>query len=397
MGYTAAELNALARLGIERNKGLYLGPILLGYAFDSILLGVLVQQTIWNLIWSPADRLFNRIILFSTVFLSIVITIFNDAFVFHLFAQGFGNWYRLLQMDWLMWFPIMDCATVTLVHIFYLERAYQLHGRSTWVPIVVLPFILSSIAGAIASSILASRLPDAYDIKGTFPGFYLWIGSTLAADVLITSIIFYRLIKSKTGWSETDYLINRLIAISVETQLPSLVVACGFMISFGIKPAAGLNIFFELFHPKVYVIGLVAVLNSRQSLKDRMKPPNPDSKKMNTFQGKHKSSGPQQVTIHLDESYIPETSAIVPNLHVSIPRLSNDATAIPDVDESAIGLLPVRQGVTCSKDEDAPPFSAKASEEDLTSPLDLKPTLFSVPGPGSGMGVGAGGLRRKSS
>ncbi|WVQ99703.1 hypothetical protein IAU59_006844 [Kwoniella sp. CBS 9459] len=368
-GFTPAELQAFAQYGIGKNKGLYLGPVLLGYAFDSILLGVLVQQTIWNMIWSPADRLFNRIILFSTVFMSIVMTIFNDAFLFHIFAQGFGNWYRLVQLDWVMWFPITDCVTVTLVHIFYLERAFQLHGRSIWVPIVVLPFILSSIGGAIASTILASRLPDIYELKATFPAFYVWLGSTVATDLLITSIIFYRLIKSKTGWSETDYLINRLIAISVETQLPSLIVACCFMISYGIKPAAGLNIFFELFHPKVYVIGLVAVLNSRQSLKDRIKPPKPDSKKMNTYQGRHRSSGPQQVTVHLDESYIPEESAIVPNLPVSIPRHSDDANMY----DSSKGLSPPdTDRDPNTKIEDTPPISVKGSEEDLRSPLDLE-------------------------
>ncbi|WVQ67319.1 uncharacterized protein L199_005515 [Kwoniella botswanensis] len=270
VGFTPQQLNDLTKAGIQKHIGLYLGPVVLGFAFDSMLLGCIIQQLIWNAIWTPSDRLFNKIILYSAVLLSVATTIFNDCFFFHGFASGFGNWYRLIQLDYIRWFPILDCATVTLVQIFYLERAYQLHNRSKWVPIIVLPFLLASIGGAIGGTVMLSGIPDAYDLVKTKPVFYNWIGGTLVVDLLITSIIFHKLIKSRTGWSDTDLMINKLITISVETQLPSLVVAIAFMVSYGLKPNAGLNIFFELFHPKVHVVGLLTVLNSRNRLRNQL-------------------------------------------------------------------------------------------------------------------------------
>ncbi|WWC89015.1 uncharacterized protein L201_003933 [Kwoniella dendrophila CBS 6074] len=328
-GFTPEQLNGLAKLGIEKHRGLYLGPFILGYAFDSMLLGCICQQLIWNMIWCPKDRLFNRIILFSTVILSFITTIFNDAFIFHDFASGFGNWYRIVELDYIMWFPVLDTATVTLVQIFYLERAYQLWGRAKWVPLVVSPFILAACGGAVGATIRGSQLPDAYDLKETYPAFYTWIGATLITDLLITSIIFWKLIKSRTGWSETDHMINKLITISVETQLPSLMVAIGFMVSYGVKPGAAMNVFFELFHPKVHVVGLLTVLNSRNKMRNQLKTP---SSKENTYNVK----GVKAAGFDNHEAVMQlEDGSIVPNLTSNIELtsdLSSSCTPSPPLE-----------------------------------------------------------------
>ncbi|WWC94547.1 hypothetical protein V866_001393 [Kwoniella sp. B9012] len=362
VGFTPQQLNDLTKAGIQKHIGLYLGPVVLGFAFDAMLLGCIIQQLIWNAIWTPSDRLFNKIILYSVVMLSVATTVFNDCFFFHAFASGFGNWYRLIQLDYIRWFPILDCATVTLVQIFYLERAFQLHNRDKWVPIIVLPFLLASIGGAIGGTVMLSGIPDAYDLVKTKPVFYTWIGGTLVVDLLITSIIFHKLIKSRTGWSDTDLMINKLITISVETQLPSLVVAIAFMVSYGLKPNAGLNVFFELFHPKVHVVGLLTVLNSRNKLRNQLNGTSnlkennyigkKDKNKSSKFKSKSKSrsgdkdiendihDNPSQPTVILeDEMVVPHLGTRVdPSFELSSEdlrmqtRKSQDEDDTPSVD-----------------------------------------------------------------
>ena len=88
-------------------------------------------------------------------------------------------------------------------------------------------------------------------------------------------MIVYGLWRSRTGWSNTDRLVNKLLKwvhlltsyivladashsrLSVETQLPGTVVAIGFMLNFGIDTSSLLNAFWELFHPKIYVVCLL--------------------------------------------------------------------------------------------------------------------------------------------
>jgi hypothetical protein len=42
----------------------------------------------------------------------------------------------------------------------------------------------------------------------------------MAADVIITTTIAVSLMRTRTGWSETDRMINRFLYLTVETQLP---------------------------------------------------------------------------------------------------------------------------------------------------------------------------------
>ncbi|WWC69893.1 uncharacterized protein I206_103836 [Kwoniella pini CBS 10737] len=329
LGLTPEQLNQLAKIGISEHLGLYIVPTLLGFAFDSMLLGCIIQQLIWNVIWCPSDRKFNQIILFTCVLLSIINTICNDAYLFHCFATGFGNWYRLLQLDWIRWFPILDCITTTIVQTFYLERAYRLHNRSKWVPIVILPFILAALSGAIGSTIISYKIADAYGLRVTYPAFYTWIGASLVADILITSIILWDLVRSKTGWSETDLMINKLITISVETQLPSLFITLAFMICYAIKPDSAMNLMFELFHPKVHVVGLLTVLNSRNKIRNALNGP---SVKENNYIAK---TNDRNNTQRINESQLNRNSVqptIILDEGIIVPELENN------INESTINI-----------------------------------------------------------
>jgi hypothetical protein len=42
----------------------------------------------------------------------------------------------------------------------------------------------------------------------------------MAADILITTTIAVCLIRSRTGWSQTDKMINRILVLTAESQLP---------------------------------------------------------------------------------------------------------------------------------------------------------------------------------
>jgi hypothetical protein len=55
-------------------------------------------------------------------------------------------------------------------------------------------------------------------------------------DLLITGLILNKLIRSKTGWSQTDALISKLAIMTMESQAPPtlfcLVVAVHFSVTF---------------------------------------------------------------------------------------------------------------------------------------------------------------------
>jgi len=122
----------------------------------------------------------------------------------------------------------------------------------------------------------------------------LQLTATLFVDLCLTGSIIYGLLKSKTGYSETSRLINKLVMyvasasnkqnhawhtfptdsrypalcrITVESSLAATLAAVGFMINYCICGSDNLfMLFWEMFHPKLYVIPFIAVLNSRLDL-----------------------------------------------------------------------------------------------------------------------------------
>jgi hypothetical protein len=47
--------------------------------------------------------------------------------------------------------------------------------------------------------------------------------SQLLSDIIVTTTISYKLIRSRTGWTATDRLVRKLLVLLVETQLPPTV------------------------------------------------------------------------------------------------------------------------------------------------------------------------------
>ena len=52
----------------------------------------------------------------------------------------------------------------------------------------------------------------------------LYAACIFSSDLLITVMMFNGLIKSKSGWEHTDRVVNRLMRLIVETQLPPTIV-----------------------------------------------------------------------------------------------------------------------------------------------------------------------------
>jgi hypothetical protein len=50
------------------------------------------------------------------------------------------------------------------------------------------------------------------------------LASEMASDVITTACIALALVKSRTGWKQTDRLVNKLLVLVAETQFPPTVM-----------------------------------------------------------------------------------------------------------------------------------------------------------------------------
>ena len=51
-------------------------------------------------------------------------------------------------------------------------------------------------------------------------GILIYSSAEVVSDIIITSCLFYGLMKSKSGWAHTDRLVKRLMRLMLETQTP---------------------------------------------------------------------------------------------------------------------------------------------------------------------------------
>ncbi|OCF42910.1 hypothetical protein I317_03261 [Kwoniella heveanensis CBS 569] len=223
-------------------------------------------------------------------------------------VKGFGTDYAAFNtIDYIAWFAIWDVATVSVAQLFFTERAYRLNGNKIVIPMTIGALILASCSGTIAIRVIASRISAQNDSviikllkasKEAKPFLYLWVSrdcqqtltssrffaaetdATLAAalafthklsaglatDLILLGLIMLGLRRSRTGWTHTDHLIQRLVRVSVESQLPGTLVALAYMIQFGINPNHSMTYFFSIVQPKVYAVSFMAALNARLSM-----------------------------------------------------------------------------------------------------------------------------------
>ncbi|WRT66334.1 uncharacterized protein IL334_003289 [Kwoniella shivajii] len=247
----------------------YLGPFFFGAVLDTLLYGVIISKIIYWGDWSAkSDSRKNRIVVFLIFCLSTGATVYIIYWMSTLFVQGFGKSYQsFLSFHYLAWYSVWEVGACTVSHLYYTERAYRLNDNRKWIPLVILPLLLISIAGAIGVRVASFKYSSLL-LAGKFSSFaYTWLITGALIDIILLIAMTKGLAKSKTGWSTTDHLLKKLIKLSVETQLPGTLLAIGFMLQYGIRPTSTFCVIWAVVLPKTYMICLMTVINSRVTLR----------------------------------------------------------------------------------------------------------------------------------
>jgi len=99
---------------------------------------------------------------------------------------------------------------------------------------------------------------------------YMAFGSGVVADTIIAAALCIVLTTRRTGFRQTDSLVNVLMVYTINTGVMTSVVAILCLVLFAIMPHnyIFLALFFNL--SKLYLNALLATLNARTSLRDQM-------------------------------------------------------------------------------------------------------------------------------
>ncbi|KAH9025397.1 hypothetical protein EDB85DRAFT_232126 [Lactarius pseudohatsudake] len=103
------------------------------------------------------------------------------------------------------------------------------------------------------------------------------LGSAVVADILIAVSMCWFLYHKRTGFARTDSVIMTLMTYSIQSGLLTSVLTCAVLISFSIAPSTMYSDMFFWPMSKFYANSLLAMLNSRDYVRERSSTDKPDN------------------------------------------------------------------------------------------------------------------------
>jgi len=155
-----------------------------------------------------------------------------------------------------------------LVELFYARRVYIM-SKSIVVPVIV------AILGGIHFGLGFVFTAKSFTLKQfSRYGSLTWVvcvgmGSAALADIIIALVMCWCLYHKRTGFSKTDSMVVTLMAYSINSGLLTSILATCMLVSFvGWRSTLMFDVFFWLMG-KCYVNSFLAMLNSRDTLRER--------------------------------------------------------------------------------------------------------------------------------
>ncbi|TBU25290.1 hypothetical protein BD311DRAFT_507112 [Dichomitus squalens] len=245
------------------------GALLLGTFFGLMLYGLTIQQTYRYFRRYPTDipilvYLVLVILIIETVHTAMIMA----ACYWHLVSNYF-NPVALLVGHWSLKLMIPTSGLSILVcQAFYARRVWYVGHRYRYIVWV---------AGVLMVALLA------FTISATLEGFIptgefrrvSWMVSVLFSlavviDILLTSSLIFVLVRSRTGFNRTDSTIDVIVVYAINTGLLNSIVGLLGSIFSIILPGNLIWVAISIVGVKLYANSVLAVLNHRQALSERM-------------------------------------------------------------------------------------------------------------------------------
>jgi len=163
---------------------------------------------------------------------------------------------------------ILGAIIAGSVQLLYARRVYIL-SKSVVLPILIMAFAAVAFSFGIFYTAREIALDYLYEFHSL-----IWIASIAltvyaVTDVLIAGSMCWYLYRQRTGFSRTDSTLSILMVYSIHTGLLTSVLATAVTISSAVSPASLIRVAIRWVLSECYINSLLAMLNSRDYLRDR--------------------------------------------------------------------------------------------------------------------------------
>ncbi|KAF8515206.1 hypothetical protein JB92DRAFT_2829750 [Gautieria morchelliformis] len=247
-------VNATFTAEVPPNLSELLGPPLIGIFLNWGLLGILGNQVYIYYLCFPRDSRYTKAFVYGLFLLEIAQTVMISRDGWEWLITSWGRPDQILNYH-LTCIPCHCEATLPTLIKWFLT---QVHGKIS----------LMQGAAAIAAGIMVRRLPSLADIGDLFPVVSIWLGGSAATDIWIAVIMTYLLTreKNKTTFKRSNYILSRLMRLTIETGALTATVATVDVVVFNLFKHNNIHLCPAIVLGKLYTTTLMAVFNNRMFL-----------------------------------------------------------------------------------------------------------------------------------
>ncbi|KZT63568.1 hypothetical protein DAEQUDRAFT_733668 [Daedalea quercina L-15889] len=244
------------------------GPVLLAFQFNWGLLGIFVVQVYNYYQASFRDGFVIKGLVYGLLLFELTQTALATHDAYCQFALSFGNYEGFMQ-TYFLWLdaPVFVGVSSGAIQCFYAWRIYIL-SRSKLLFMGIVLVSLMQFSAAIAEGVLSDLLRDQAEEQTKTPSTTtVWLAGTASCDVIIACTMIYYLWSNRTGYKNTNKIINRLIRVIVETGMATAILAILDLVFFLHFKHNYYHLVCALLLSKLYSNSLLVLLNNRVALR----------------------------------------------------------------------------------------------------------------------------------
>ncbi|KAJ8594688.1 hypothetical protein M405DRAFT_808626 [Rhizopogon salebrosus TDB-379] len=242
--------------------GISFGPLLVGFALNTILYGGLVTSALIYFSSFKSDGRWIRLLVVTLLILETTNVILefvylNDTLVIH-----FGDQSVLSRANWVFsLLPGITGIVTTLVQLFFAWRIRVLTSR-VWLFGIIAVLASAAFFCGIGTTIAINMVPIFTQFHRFEVVFVIGLASSVVDNLLITGLLVHSLRRHKTGFMDTDDIIKKIIRVTLQT---GLLTAIWTLIDLAVYIALtdGLHLVFNQSLAKFYTISFMSTLVAR--------------------------------------------------------------------------------------------------------------------------------------
>ncbi|EGO23892.1 hypothetical protein SERLADRAFT_450188 [Serpula lacrymans var. lacrymans S7.9] len=237
------------------------GPFLIGVVLNLVLYGIMTTQTFLYFTTYKKDRLWMKFFVSILFIADTVSAVLDIVYIYDSLVTHFE--------------PSMTGITGSMVQAFFAWRVYII-SKNIWTTVVILSCAIAGFLCSIGTSIAIAIVPQFLEFQKFQVVVIIWLVCAATGDILITTSLVWHLNNHKTGFRDTDDVINRIIRLTVQTGFVTAVWAVVDLVIF-LTISTGIHLIFNVPLSKLYTNSLMSSLNSRGGWKFTRSSENSDS------------------------------------------------------------------------------------------------------------------------